>query len=140
MKSREGFTLVELLVVIAIIGVLVALLLPAVQMAREAARRLSCSNNLGQLITAIHNYEMAHGIYPSGTIDSKGPVANVPVGYHHNWMSQITPYIEEGNTWRAIDFSVGASGRLKYNDTGSPQPLSGPSNGIIPICKILDVL
>jgi len=103
MTRRRAFTLVELLVVIAIIGVLVALLLPAVQAAREAARRSSCANNLSQLIIAVHNYEMAHGYYPPGTLDAKGPIVNAQIGYHHNWIIQILPFIEERNTWNAID-------------------------------------
>lgn len=107
MNRRTAFTLVELLVVIAIIGVLVALLLPAVQAAREAARRMSCGNNLTQLIIAVHNYEMAHSVYPPGTIDAKGPIVNAPIGYHHNWIIQILPYVEQKNTWRAIDPKVG---------------------------------
>jgi prepilin-type N-terminal cleavage/methylation domain-containing protein/prepilin-type processing-associated H-X9-DG protein len=105
-RPRSAFTLVELLVVIAIIGVLVALLLPAVQSAREAARRASCANHLNQLILAVHNYEMAHRVYPPGTIDAKGPIVNAPIGYHHNWIIQILPYFEEQNLWKAIDKSV----------------------------------
>jgi prepilin-type N-terminal cleavage/methylation domain-containing protein len=104
--SQTAFTLVELLVVIAIIGVLVALLLPAVQAAREAARRAQCSSNLNQLIIAVHNYEMAHGVYPPGTIDAKGPILNARVGYHHSWTIQILPYLEEQNTWKAVDKTV----------------------------------
>jgi prepilin-type N-terminal cleavage/methylation domain-containing protein len=107
MSRRHAFTLVELLVVIAIIGVLVALLLPAVQAAREAARRSSCQNNLGQLIIAVHNYEMAHGWYPPGTIEAKGPIVHAQIGYHHNWIIQILPFLEERNTWQAIDKTVG---------------------------------
>jgi len=105
-RRSVGFTLVELLVVIAIIGVLVALLLPAVQAAREAARRTSCSNNLSQLIIAVHNYEMAMRVYPPGTVDKAGPIQNAPLGYHHNWLEQILPYMEEKNAYQAIDRTV----------------------------------
>lgn len=105
--QRIGFTLVELLVVIAIIGILVSLLLPAVQAAREAARRLSCQNNLVQLIIAVNQYEMAHSVYPPGTIEPQGPIQNIPKGYHHGWITQILPYVEQRNTYFHIDRSVG---------------------------------
>src|SRR5262245_62055732 len=103
LMQRRGFTLVELLVVMAIIGILVALLLPAVQAARESARRAACQNQLSQLILAVGHYEMAHGVYPPGTVDAKGPILNGPVGYHHNWLIQILPYIEEAPVYKAID-------------------------------------
>ena len=106
-KHRNAFTLVELLVVIAIIGILVALLLPAVQAAREAARRLSCVNNLTQMALAVQNYEMAYRVYPLGTINETGPIVNEPKGYHHNWMAQLLPYMEEQNTYAHVDFAVG---------------------------------
>lgn len=104
---QRGFTLVELLVVIAIIGILVALLLPAVQAAREAARRMQCTNNLSQIILAVQNYDMAFRAYPPGSTNKTGPIVNLPEGYHHNWVSQILPYIEENNTFNHIDFGVG---------------------------------
>jgi len=106
-KQHKAFTLVELLVVIAIIGILVALLLPAIQAAREAARRTHCVNNLTQLILAVQNYEMAYRVYPPGTIDEKGPIVDKPEGYHHNWLVHLLPYIEEKNTYEHIDFDVG---------------------------------
>lgn len=103
--NRNAFTLVELLVVIAIIGVLIALLLPAVQQAREAARRMSCANNLSQLILAVHNYEAANGFFPAGSVNDKGPIRNAPVGYHHNWISATLPYLGDPTTYNHIDFS-----------------------------------
>jgi len=112
---RTAFTLVELLVVIAIIGILVALLLPAVQAAREAARRISCVNNLTQLILAVQNYEMSYRTYPAGTIEEKGPIVNEAKGYHHDWISRLLPYMEEKNTYNHIDFTVGV-----YDEKNAP--------------------
>ena len=108
---RTAFTLVELLVVIAIIGILIALLLPAVQAAREAARRSQCVNNLQQIGVALRNYESVHGVLPPGVVDAKGPVRNKPEGYHMGWIAQILPYLEETVTYRHVDFSVGAYGK-----------------------------
>ncbi|NUQ66624.1 MAG: DUF1559 domain-containing protein [Pirellulales bacterium] len=104
-QSTAGFTLVELLVVIAIIGILIALLLPAVQAAREAARRIQCSNNLVQLGIALQNYESAYGVLPPGTINPTGPIRNEPIGHHMGWLVQVLPYIEENVTFRHVDFS-----------------------------------
>jgi len=105
-KQTKAFTLVELLVVIAIIGILVALLLPAVQAAREAARRMSGTNNLAQLAIAVQGYESAFRVYPPGTIAETGPIVNVAQGYHHNWLAKLLPYMEEQNAYQYIDFSV----------------------------------
>jgi prepilin-type N-terminal cleavage/methylation domain-containing protein/prepilin-type processing-associated H-X9-DG protein len=106
-RPLGGFTLVELLVVIAIIGILISLTLPAVQSARESARRTSCVNQLSQIIIAVNNYESAHEVYPPGVIDKSGPIQNAAKGYHHNWIEQILPYIDEQNTYRNIDRAVG---------------------------------
>src|SRR5262245_7955511 len=84
-RSPTAFTLVELLVVIAIIGILVALLLPAIQASREAARRSSCLNNLMQLGLACHSYEFNHESIPPGVIDKKGPIRNEAQGQHVSW-------------------------------------------------------
>lgn len=107
---RTAFTLVELLVVIAIIGVLVALLLPAVQAAREAARRMSCGNNLKQMVLATHNYMDTLQCLPPA-------VCFAPTG-GGLWSVQarILPYLEQANLQNAIDF------RYNYNDmTNAPQ-------------------
>jgi prepilin-type N-terminal cleavage/methylation domain-containing protein/prepilin-type processing-associated H-X9-DG protein len=107
-RSRmRAFTLVELLVVIAIIGILVALLLPAIQAAREAARRTQCQNNLCQLSIAIQNYNSACGVYPPGTIEKQGPIQHQAQGYHHNWLIQLLPYLEQKNAFNQIDRRVG---------------------------------
>lgn len=105
MRQQTAFTLVELLVVIAIIGILVGLLLPAVQAAREAARRMSCSNNLSQLGIALHNYEMAHRTLPPGTVDVQGPIVHLPVGFHHSWIVQILPMLDEAVAYKQLDHS-----------------------------------
>jgi prepilin-type N-terminal cleavage/methylation domain-containing protein len=105
--KRRGFTLVELLVVIAIIGVLIALLLPAIQSAREAARRTQCLSQLQQLGVALHGYEAAHGVFPPGVIEAKGPIRSEPKGYHIGWMVHLLPYIEEGVTYKNVDFRGG---------------------------------
>jgi prepilin-type N-terminal cleavage/methylation domain-containing protein len=106
-RKRRGFTLVELLVVIAIIGVLVALLLPAVQAAREAARRTSCFNNLKQVGIGLHNYHDTYGSLPAGWIgqDVPGgrPLAEGEPGW--GWAAMLLPFMEEQNVQdRLIDF------------------------------------
>jgi prepilin-type N-terminal cleavage/methylation domain-containing protein len=105
---RHGFTLVELLVVIAIIGVLVSLLLPAVQATREVARRSQCMSNIRQLIIALHSYEFAHEHFPAGVTNETGPVRNVPEGNHLSWIAQILPELEEGARYHNLDATKGA--------------------------------
>src|SRR5579863_8593184 len=107
-RSRRAFTLVELLFVVAIIGILISLLLPSVQAAREVARRHRCANNLYQLVIATHNYAAAHSVLPPGTIEPSGPIQSRPVGYHMGWVARILPFIEQGTVYDQIDFSVGA--------------------------------
>jgi prepilin-type N-terminal cleavage/methylation domain-containing protein len=110
-NSPRGFTLVELLVVIAIIGILVGLLLPAVQAAREAARRMQCSNNLKQLGLAMHNYHDTHKTFPSGYITNVIPPAQLGTASmmsvtqlsHWSWGAFILPYIEQGNLFNTLN-------------------------------------
>ena len=98
---RAGFTLIELLVVISIIGILVALLLPAVQSAREAARQTHCRNNLRQIGQALASYESALRVYPFG-VGGGGPP-----GYEARWsaLSQLLPQLEQGTIFNAINFA-----------------------------------
>ncbi|RCS54478.1 DUF1559 domain-containing protein [Bremerella cremea] len=99
-KCKQGFTLVELLVVIAIIGVLIALLLPAVQQAREAARRMSCSNHVKQLGLALHNYHDTFGALPYG---GRGQ-------FNQSWFVSILPQIEQSAIYNQFKFDVTMSG------------------------------
>ncbi len=105
----RGFTLIELLVVIAIIGVLIALLLPAVQAAREAARRAQCSNNLKQIGLALHNYHDTALSFPMGTIINAPGWPNEP-SLRTPWSFHILPYLEMGNLGNALNFQVGIAG------------------------------
>ena len=104
MKSRHGFTLVELLVVIAIIGILIGMLLPAVQQVRAAARRTQCSNNSRQMGLAILNYETALQAFPSGWSTSDSSDAMAEPGW--GWSAQLLPYLDAGNLHNQIDFRV----------------------------------
>src|SRR5690606_35658312 len=99
LRHQSGFTLVELLVVIAIIGILVALLLPAVQAAREAARRSQCLNNIKQLSLGCHMHADNHKHFPAS--------AN---GAGASYVAQILPYIEQGNVFDMIDTKYSAGG------------------------------
>ena len=114
MRRKRGFTLVELLVVIAIIGVLVSLLLPAVQAAREAARRMSCSNNLKQTGIALHNYHGTFQTFPPALLNSgrftNGGVNRYPEGVrNHTGWAMLLPYYEGGSVHDAINFNLASS-------------------------------
>ncbi len=104
---REGFTLIELLVVIAIISVLIALLLPAVQSAREAARRAQCCNNLMQLGMALQNYEAAYERLPPGVVSDSDPVLDQAKGYHFGWLTQVLPFFEQKSLYNRLNFKAG---------------------------------
>ena len=110
-ERRRGFTLIELLVVIAIIAVLVALLLPAVQQAREAARRTQCKNNLKQLGIAAHNYHETHGSLPLNSGNSL---------YGYSAHAQLLPFHEQANLHRLIDFSLPAQTGLPWAPRMNP--------------------
>jgi prepilin-type N-terminal cleavage/methylation domain-containing protein/prepilin-type processing-associated H-X9-DG protein len=112
-RSRNGFTLVELLVVIAIIGVLVGLLLPAVQAAREAARRMSCSNNFKQIGLGLHNYHAAYNQFPQqrgGTYCCTGAGAAGDNSKLLSWLIGVLPFIEQQGLWEQISNPYGLNG------------------------------
>lgn len=129
--KRIGFTLVELLVVIAIIGILIALLLPAVQAAREAARRSQCSNNLKQLGLALHNYHDSFQAFPAvgygrgwAGDDTAGSATDLAEGStvlnHNSWVS-LAPFYEQGTLYDRYNFSVAACGYVR----NSGRPVAG---------------
>lgn len=128
LKNR-GFTLVELLVVIAIIGILIALLLPAVQAAREAARRSTCNNHLKQLGLALHNYHSTHQSLPASAYY---PVTGAPnnISHLHTWLESLLPFIEQKPVYDQIDFNVAhhqGNNPAVYN-TFEPANLKCPSD------------
>ena len=124
---RKGFTLVELLVVIAIIGILVGLLLPAVQAAREAARRMSCSNNLKQIGLALHNYNDTYKKFPSGQYYCRRDMACTAArntwlqGW--GWHASILPFIEQGNLGRTLNYSLNLYDPANLQLIRTPMPI-----------------
>jgi prepilin-type N-terminal cleavage/methylation domain-containing protein/prepilin-type processing-associated H-X9-DG protein len=152
-KTQRGFTLIELLVVIAIIGVLIALLLPAVQAAREAARRAQCVNNLKQIGLAMHNYHQTNDRFPQGHSESASQIGYA--GGYAGWtewsaQAELLQYMEQGNIYNSINFdfcggynygeSVNATSWTRVISTflcpsdtnaafgGAPLPGTGPPN------------
>jgi prepilin-type processing-associated H-X9-DG protein len=115
-------SLVELLVVMAIIGVLVAMLLPAVQAAREAARRAECQNHLRQIGIALYLFHDTHGRLPIGCTDKRVPRTN-PNGRQFAWSADILPHLEEEPLWKQVDFSA---------------PYDSAANGVV-AAKIINV-
>lgn len=147
-RRTAGFTLVELLVVIAIIGILVALLLPAVQAAREAARRSQCMNNLKQMALALHNHHDTIGALPAGAVMS-GSTGIGSLNYHNGWTREIMPFSEDAALADLYDPDIAVThrtdpGAKAFRETQVPMytcpsdlpmvlgnPSSGPGNSIL---------
>jgi prepilin-type N-terminal cleavage/methylation domain-containing protein/prepilin-type processing-associated H-X9-DG protein len=125
MKTRQkGFTLIELLVVIAIIGILIALLLPAVQMAREASRRAQCVNNLKQFGIAMHNYhDVFKSLPPAGFMDAG--LTSVNTGFIVDWSEQarLLPYFEQGNLSNLLNFNLTWNAPVNHAAALVPVPI-----------------
>ncbi len=130
-RRARGFTLIELLVVIAIIAILISLLLPAVQQAREAARRTQCRNNLKQIGLALHNYHDVYDRFPLGIMYTQGP--NQPYFGNpqnsdtddpniHVWTEAILPYLDQANIYQGIDFNSAILAPMNMSVTGAPPP------------------
>jgi len=129
-QIRAGFTLVELLVVIAIIGVLVALLLPAVQTAREAARRTQCKNHFKQIGLALHNYHDVQKILPPAAQFWNGDDARTSDNFRANWIIMILPFMEQQALYESFDFKEPISHGNNRNSRGIKVPgLLCPSDG-----------
>ncbi len=130
-RNRHGFTLVELLVVIAIIGILVALLLPAVQSAREAARRISCNNNMKQLGLATHNHHDTFRAFPPGLSTYKGTTH--PLWYGHTVFAYLLPFIEQSSLHSQWNFKLTTADAVSNTkDSSGNQSEKAPSAMIIP--------
>ncbi|MEO2045864.1 MAG: DUF1559 domain-containing protein [Pirellulales bacterium] len=137
-RPLHGFTLVELLVVIAIIGILVALLLPAIQAARESARRSQCQNNLKQIGIALHNFHDSMSAFPAGMQFDRPSRATTDINYRANWIITILPFLEQQALYDTFDFEQVISHEnnriprgtlistlLCPSDTGAEQPFTG---------------
>ena len=123
---QRGFTLLELLVVIAIIAILIALLLPSVQQAREAARKTQCLNNLMQIGVAFRSYHQQHSVLPPGCSDLTGPIRSIETGivgqtqaaidpgYRVGWIPQLLPFLGQESVYRQIDFDIP---RLSFSES-----------------------
>jgi prepilin-type N-terminal cleavage/methylation domain-containing protein/prepilin-type processing-associated H-X9-DG protein len=119
-RGRQGFTLIELLVVIAIIGILIGLLLPAVQKVRDAANRVKCQNNLKQISLALHNYHATLECLPPGSADGPYGPDGVTIFDRGGWHERILPFIEQTALYEALQAFIAAN-----QPAGGPQGVGG---------------
>jgi len=135
-QTRTAFTLVELLVVIAIIGILVALLLPAVQAAREAARRTQCANNLKQYGIGLHNYHDHNGRFPPGSFTGKMVFGNWQWGTGGNWQVSILPFMEQSAIYDQINIAHPPTTNIGIRHIGETLINGKKLRGItVPYCR-----
>lgn len=136
-SKQAGFTLIELLVVIAIVGVLASLLLPAVQSAREAARRMQCQNNLRQIGVALHNYHNIHQCFPHSSVGLDNVGGHLGSGFY-SWLAMILPQMEQNNLYQSIDFRVGLADRATFGGSSDYANYSIPKTHVnAPAAKVL---
>ena len=106
-RQRSGYTLIEVLVVFAIIGILIGLLVPAVQRVREAANRIACTNNLKQIGLAVHNYHDTQKQFPNGTNNAKNNGVVVPLtSPRTTFLLELYPFLEQEPTYKRFDYNV----------------------------------
>jgi prepilin-type N-terminal cleavage/methylation domain-containing protein/prepilin-type processing-associated H-X9-DG protein len=129
--DRRAFTLIELLVVIAIIGVLIALLLPAVQSAREAARRAQCVNNLKQMGLAVHNYASQYDVLPAYQIDN-----TATWGWMAPWTAAILPHLEQQPLYNALNFNMPMM-EIWFGGSPPPGSLNNTTVGLVTIASLI---
>jgi prepilin-type N-terminal cleavage/methylation domain-containing protein/prepilin-type processing-associated H-X9-DG protein len=138
--SRHAFTLIELLVVIAVIGVLMGLLVPAVQKVREAAARIKCTSNLKQIGLALHNYHDTNTYFPPGYVDGNTDRNSTPdndVGPGWGWAAFLLPYLEQDNVYKQIDFKrtvgMGVNAQISQYPLSIFQCPSDPYQNAFPV-------
>lgn len=137
-RARKAFTLIELLVVIAIIGVLVALLLPAIQAAREAARRVQCQNNLRQIGVAMHSFHSARHAFPPGFVSRATSTDGPGLGTGWAWGAHLLPYLEEANLQAKLEREITDPIHDLVRVTSLPIFLCPSDPGSVPTFSVAD--
>jgi hypothetical protein len=120
-NNRPAFTLIEMLITVSVLFLLASLMLPGIQAAREAARRVECQNHLLQIGLALQNYHAAHLVLPPGSVNETRPIVHDGRGYQFGWLAQVLPFLDETNLHRKFDFRRSAH----------EQPVGPPRLGIL---------